>query len=103
MIQRVSIWTLCLLAAALFLNACGAKQYPVPDEPVQDARALMAHVQERDQSIDAARARAVMAYFGSEGRVRVRQDLQVSLPGNIKLENLLHMTSKLLVGIIKDT
>jgi len=102
MIQRVSIWTLCLLAAALFLNACGAKQYPVPDEPVQDARALMAHVQERDQSIDAARARAVMEYFGSEGRVRVRQALLVSRPGNFRLETLSPMDSTLSVVVTND-
>lgn len=102
MIERALSSIMCVIAAAMIFNACGAKQYPMPDAAVPDAPTLIDHVHARDETVDSARARAVMEYFGSDGRVRVRQALLVSRPGNFRLETLSPMDSTLAVVVTND-
>lgn len=91
-----------LCAWAFALSACGAKQYPEPDPGVESSQALIAEVEARDALLDSSRARAVMEYFGSEGRVRVRQALLVRRPGDVRLETLSPMDSTLSVVVTND-
>lgn len=99
--RPVSRW--CLLVLFLFyvqvVTACGAKQIPEPDDRVAGADALLAHVDERTADVHAARARAVMEYYGDEGRVRIRQALVVREPGDVRLETLSPFQSTLSVLI----
>lgn len=67
-----------------------------------DSETLIRHAESRDGVVDAARARAVMEYFGSDGRVRVRQALLVRRPGNFRLETLSPMDSTLAVVVTND-
>lgn len=82
----LSLVMIALVATAL--SACGAKQYPEPEDPVRDAETLLANIEQRGAEIQRARVRAVMEYFGAEGRVRVRQTLLVQQPGGLRLETM---------------
>jgi len=102
MTERSIYLLLVLIAAALCLPACGAKQHPMPEEGMADSQTLIRHATSRDEVLDAARAQAVMEYFGSDGRVRVRQALLVRRPGNFRLETLSPMDSTLSVVVTND-
>lgn len=102
MMQRTIVSALCLCAFALALNACGAKQYPMPENAIKTADALIEHVADREQVLYSARAHAVMEYFGKDGRVRVRQALLVRRPGDFRLETLSPMDSTLAVVVTND-
>lgn len=84
---------------AIVLGGCGAKQIPEPEDSVQDVATIMHYSQERSQDVHAARAQAVMEYYGEEGRVRIRQALVVREPGDVRLETLSPFQSTLSVLI----
>lgn len=89
-----------LLASTL--SACGAKQYPEPAETIAEPAELLAHIDQRSEAIHAARVRAVMEYFGGQGRVRVRQVLLVQQPGNLRLETLSPFDSTLALVVTNE-
>lgn len=78
----------CVLLFAVAMSACAARQHPEPADPVADAETLLGHIDERAQRIQSARVRAVMEYFGGDGRVRVRQLVVVQEPGDLRLETM---------------
>lgn len=79
---------LLVLVLAAALSACAARQHPEPADPVADADTLLAHIAERAERVQSARVRAVMEYFGGDGRVRVRQLVVVREPGDLRLETM---------------
>lgn len=102
MMHRTILSVFFLGAFALALNACGARQFPMPEHPVESTEALIEKVQDREDILYSARANAVMEYFGNDGRVRVRQALLVRRPGNFRLETLSPMDSTLAVVVTND-
>lgn len=102
MMQRTIVSLFCFCAFALVLNACGARQFPMPENGIESTEALIENVHAREDILYSARANAVMEYFGNDGRVRVRQALLVNRPGNFRLETLSPMDSTLAVVVTND-
>ena len=86
--MRNILFSILFLSLTFFASACASRQVPEPADPVGSYEELLARMEERSSSIQGARARAVMEYFGREGRVRVRQVLLVQKPHNLRLETL---------------
>lgn len=91
-----------LFALLTGLSACGARQYPEPADGIASSEELLAHLEQRAETVHSARTRAVMEYFGGSGRVRVRQVLVVSEPHFLRLETMSPFDTTLALVVAND-
>ncbi len=89
---------LILLAGALF--ACGGRQHRAPDDALTDAGDLYDAMNTRLDALSGTRIRAVMEYYESGRRVRVRQAVLAQQPADLRIETISPFDSTLAVVVV---
>lgn len=74
--------------AALPVAGCAGAQTPEPDDALQSPIEVFEAMLSRLELIESLRVRAVLEYYASDGRVKVRQAVLAKRPGNLRVETM---------------
>lgn len=85
-----------------FVSACGGTRTPPPDDALTEPTELYNAMLARLEGVQSARIRAVMEYFGDNGRVRVRQAVLAQQPDRLRIETLSPFDSTLSVVLANE-